>query len=388
MSDESFSSNQRYQTLVSHFTELDSTQKYLLNMKLVDLVDSEDVAIIFAASADHQTNGMGKGDRTWVDDKLTKSVAMSFLFLHPRKMVSRAPFITQILAISAIQALRSLVGEAGASLDTNSEDRLSIKWPNDIMIGKRKVAGIIAQIYPGNATMDAIIIGIGMNLETPAELLESMIQGSENRWPPTSILASLGVDLEGDVVRAQLLSAFAGNLAEYMRGSEGLLGEISKNQFGYEARIQFRKGDGSIVDGVHGGLDGKGGIVIVKDDGVGQTYYSGEICSYAVSGVCGHRICRYVGVCFLGTSRPCGFWGIGVAVVADAGSDGPQPVLDSPSQFRLGQVRPPRGHSGGVGDQPGSGRDGNPCVDSAAQVFPVDFEPWNGSGGFGGDQGE
>lgn len=97
------------------------------------------------ALAEHQTAGRGRLGRTWIDRPnrgLTFSVA-----LYPPQPVARWPELT----LAAAEAVAAAIGPAA-----------SIKYPNDVLVGGRKVAGILAEASA------RVVLGIGVNVgETP-----------------------------------------------------------------------------------------------------------------------------------------------------------------------------------------------------------------------------
>ena len=107
--------------------------------------------------ARHQTSGRGRRGSAWFaapGDALTFSILV-------RPQAPRA--LWPRLALAAGLAVAEAVEESGVSA--------GIKWPNDVWIGQRKVAGILVE-----ATADHVIVGIGLNVNTtsfPAELADS-----------------------------------------------------------------------------------------------------------------------------------------------------------------------------------------------------------------------
>ena len=251
---------------------VDSTQTYLLENMLEKakegwLSGSMDV---FAASANHQTMGRGKADRKWFSSTSHKCFALSILFPFPTTLVSRSPLITQLLALSAVEAIDGLVGAP----------HVRLKWPNDIIIEGRKVGGILAEMYPieEDAGLHAVIIGIGLNLDIPSEILESNITG-EGKWLPGAIRQLTDVDIDRTVLRDKILELFVPKVSDFLRSSGTLtpegLNSISSRQFLFGQTISFR--DGPVIHrGIHRGISDTGCLVL-DCFGVEKTLNSGEI---------------------------------------------------------------------------------------------------------------
>lgn len=103
---------------------------------------------------EHQTAGKGRRGRTWVSPA-GKSLAMSVI-LRPDIAPSRAPELTLVAAVALAQTLKDTGVEA------------SIKWPNDVQIAGKKVAGILTELSADVERVHFIVLGIGVNLNAEA----------------------------------------------------------------------------------------------------------------------------------------------------------------------------------------------------------------------------
>jgi BirA family transcriptional regulator, biotin operon repressor / biotin---[acetyl-CoA-carboxylase] ligase len=123
---------------------VDSTNNYLSNVTL-PLPEGSVVTV------HHQTNGRGLGKNTWESEpgkNLTFSIILTPLFLKAAQQF----YISKTIAL----ALSDFI-----SLYT---DRVSIKWPNDIYAGDKKIAGILIENTIEGANLKQSIIGIGINI--------------------------------------------------------------------------------------------------------------------------------------------------------------------------------------------------------------------------------
>ncbi len=124
---------------------------------------------------EHQTQGKGRRGRSWVSTP-GKSLAMS-LILRPEIPPARAPELTLVAAVALAETLRDSGVEA------------SIKWPNDVQIGGRKVAGILTELSADVERVHFVVLGLGVNLngeasEFPPELAEIATSVAMNRTSP------------------------------------------------------------------------------------------------------------------------------------------------------------------------------------------------------------
>lgn len=140
-----------------------------------------DLSLIFA---DEQTSGRGRAGRKWASPR-GSSISLS-LILRPRLSETESPSLfTGLAALAVVDALK------GVGL------RAQIKWPNDILLDHKKCAGILVEsVWTGDA-LDAVVIGLGINV-----LDEAVPPAEELLFPATSLEAAAGRPLDrGDLVR-------------------------------------------------------------------------------------------------------------------------------------------------------------------------------------------
>ena len=155
--------------------------------------DADEGAVVVA---EVQSAGRGRQGRSWVSKP--GNILVSVLF---RPNLETLPFISIIGGIAAARAVRKVTG-----LD------IKIKWPNDLMISGRKVAGILAEsTIAGNSVWYAVL-GVGMNVSLGTEQIEEI--------SPFAI--SLNAAVGEDVPREDLLRQFLMDLdALYLSLSKG-----------------------------------------------------------------------------------------------------------------------------------------------------------------------
>ncbi|HEV7863029.1 MAG TPA: biotin--[acetyl-CoA-carboxylase] ligase, partial [Acidimicrobiia bacterium] len=132
--------------------------------------------------ADHQTAGRGRLGRTWSAEPGT-ALLVSVL-LRPPLPISEVPVVLMAAGVAACDGVEAAAGF-----------RPQLKWPNDLVVGDRKLAGLLTESTPGEVT--AVILGLGVNVTAaayPAELAGTATSGEEEARRP--------------VDRADLLVAF------------------------------------------------------------------------------------------------------------------------------------------------------------------------------------
>lgn len=124
--------------------------------------------------ADEQTQGRGRLDRKWFTPK-NSAIAMSLIL---RPTAPMRPHLSRTVGLAALS-----IADACLSLGLSPQ----IKWPNDILLNGKKVAGILVETVWSGHDVDSLVVGMGVNVEKasipPAELL---------KFPATSLEEMLG----------------------------------------------------------------------------------------------------------------------------------------------------------------------------------------------------
>jgi BirA family biotin operon repressor/biotin-[acetyl-CoA-carboxylase] ligase len=136
---------------IRRFSELDSTNRYLLDEARAGAPDG------VVAVTDHQTAGRGRLGRRW-EAPAGANLLVSVL-LRPRIPIEELHLCTVAMALSA----RSACGR-GAGVEC------VLKWPNDVMVEEKKLAGILAETIPDGpdpGASRAVVVGLGVNVRWP-----------------------------------------------------------------------------------------------------------------------------------------------------------------------------------------------------------------------------
>ncbi len=127
-------------------------------------------------AAEEQTAGRGRLGRTWTS---VPGAALTFsVLLRPVTVpAARRGWLPLLAGVAVASAVRSVTGNR---VDNGGVGAL-LKWPNDVLVGERKLAGILAEQSPDAS---AVVIGMGLNVATPADALPVSPAG----LPATSLL--------------------------------------------------------------------------------------------------------------------------------------------------------------------------------------------------------
>ncbi|HKQ58040.1 MAG TPA: biotin--[acetyl-CoA-carboxylase] ligase [Candidatus Eisenbacteria bacterium] len=196
---------------------------------------------------DHQTRGRGREGRTW-HTAPGKGLALS-LVVHPdcdRRQGSMLPLVAGLALARALEGL-------GVSA--------TLKWPNDCLVGERKVAGILCESRRLPAGGDAVVMGVGVNVA----------QGREDFPPELSAVATSlaieGCDATREAVAAGFLNALEPLWTGFQEGGREAVLDAWRRRAGYWGRLVTVRTPSGPVQGVARDLSPDGGLVLTLEDG-------------------------------------------------------------------------------------------------------------------------
>lgn len=208
--------------------------------------------------AERQTAGRGRKGRTWVSPP-GENLAFSVL-LRPAIAVGAVPAITLATALACRDALATLDVEA------------SIKWPNDLLIDGRKVAGILSEMSLERGRIGQVVIGIGLNVNLdPASLEPPLCETA------TSLARVVGRRLDRAKVLASLLCRIEATLGELETfGFERLSARYCAHSATLGQRVRVLA-EGGTIEGRAIGLGARGSLLIESDSGEVREILSGDV---------------------------------------------------------------------------------------------------------------
>ncbi len=164
---------------IEHFDEIDSTNTWLAQRALEGAPEG------LVAVADFQSAGRGRLDRRW-ESPPGASLLCSIL-LRPNVAPDQLQLVVACVALAARAALVRLSGV-----------RPALKWPNDLIVGDAKIAGLLAEIVAVDERL-AVVVGIGVNLthEGPANVVSTSVRAESGvTITPPALLDILLDELE------------------------------------------------------------------------------------------------------------------------------------------------------------------------------------------------
>lgn len=207
---------------------------------------------------DHQTAGRGTKGRSWFDPP-GGSLLLS-VRLFPRVAPAALHRYTMALSVAAADACAEVAG-----VDVR------LKWPNDLFVGDRKLAGVLAESSVRGGAVDALVIGIGMNVNWPAELPEDLGE----------LAVALNHLAGHDIDRVALAASLVRCLDRELRALAADGGEVDLLEryrrrsatLGRQVRVELPDGPlfGEAVDVTDEGL------LVVEIDGVRQRFAAADV---------------------------------------------------------------------------------------------------------------
>jgi BirA family biotin operon repressor/biotin-[acetyl-CoA-carboxylase] ligase len=203
--------------------------------------------------ADSQTRGRGRRGHTWTSPP-SSNLTFSLL-LRPLIPAERVA----LLALVAGLAVRATVAaRVGANV--------AVKWPNDVVVGRRKVSGILVESRMSGSSVEAVVVGVGLNVH-----MEALPQELEQIATSLSLLGARGESREALLVA--VLAELEARLGRFVSlGLSPLVGELRA----HDALLD----EGIVVSGVRGagaGIDEDGSLLIRDAAGVVHKVNSGTV---------------------------------------------------------------------------------------------------------------
>ncbi len=228
--------------------EVKSTNTYLMQNK--------NTAHATCVAAHLQTNGKGRRGRTWVS-QLGASLTFSLLWRFQCGAAALSG-LSLAVGVALIRALNSLgVNDA------------QLKWPNDVLVDGKKLAGILIELQGDLEGPSAAVIGVGFNLNLPKNLLASIDQ-------PAIDLASVK-EIDQNILLGTLLKHLADVLSGFeAHGFIGLRDEWLRNHAYQNKPVRMLLPNGTAVQGVVQGVADDGILLVETALGL-QRFSAGEI---------------------------------------------------------------------------------------------------------------
>jgi len=238
-----------------YFDSIDSTQNQAL--KMADDPANNGTVIIAAK----QTGGKGRSGRKWVSPK--GGIWLSII-LHPKFDIS----ITTLFPIASALALSN-------TLEKTLKISPELKWPNDLTIKGKKVAGMLVDASLESNRIENLVLGIGINFDVDVKQIEKTLKGTSNFYGVTSLS-----EQKKKIKPIQLVQSF---LVEFEKIYDLLNTKQTKKIISEWTKRSSTIGKNVELDTIDGKIKGKAikidedGALVVSDNGKINRIIAGDI---------------------------------------------------------------------------------------------------------------
>jgi BirA family biotin operon repressor/biotin-[acetyl-CoA-carboxylase] ligase len=241
------------------FTSLESTNQTALKIAETSTASSNEIPDGTLVLADAQTQGRGRLGRRWISPPGVNLYAS--LILRPNIPIGDTPVTTCLAAVSAVQAVRAC---------THLE--AVIKWPNDVLIHEKKVAGILTELGAARNQVNHLVIGIGMNVNPDIEMLPDEIRATA-----TSLKAECGQTVNRNKLTAEFCNKFEENYTKLLEdGPAPIIMQFRSFSTTLGKRVRVTT-PGRTVEGWAEEVDPHGALILRTEGQTREVVHSGDV---------------------------------------------------------------------------------------------------------------
>lgn len=204
--------------------------------------------------ADTQTAGRGRRGRAWASPP-GENLYVSFV-LRPAVALADAPSLSLVAGLAVAEAVALHAGGAA----------VRVKWPNDVRVGGKKLAGVLLEASLRGAELAWLVLGVGVNVRgaAPPAGVEDLA---------TTVRMVRGEDVSRAAVLASLCERLEARVGDFERGGFAALREaVAARCETLGTRVRVAE-----VEGVAEALDADGALVVRRDDGARVTVRVGDV---------------------------------------------------------------------------------------------------------------
>lgn len=213
--------------------------------------------------ADMQTAGKGRRGRKWQSPSGINTYFT--ILLKPSFTPDKASMLTLVMALSVAEAIEEI-----------TELKADIKWPNDIVVNKRKVVGMLTEMSttPEMDEIQYVVVGVGVNVNnSSAEEFPEEI-----RQTATSLKIESGQQINRAILLEHILARFEHNYEKFERTLDlsELIVDYQKHLVNVDAQVRVLDPAGEYT-GISRGINKTGELIVEKEDGGVVNVYAGEV---------------------------------------------------------------------------------------------------------------
>ena len=216
--------------------------------------------------AEEQTDARGRRGRSW-QAPAGSNIYFS-LVLRPEFPAERASMLTLVMATSVARAVREQCGL-----------KAEIKWPNDIVINKRKVCGILTEMTLEARAIGYVVVGVGINVnqqEFPEDIRETA----------TSLSRESGTMFSREELLQKIMEFFEADYENFLKTEDmsSLMEDYNAWLVNRDSQVKVLEPAGEYVGTAHG-INENGELLVERENGQLEAVYAGEV---SVRGIYGY----------------------------------------------------------------------------------------------------
>ncbi len=225
-----------------YFEEIDSTNSYLLYKS--NSIDISGTTVL----AEFQNRGRGRLNRVWTSDT-GQNLTFSILFVKNQTIFQNLNYLNFSASLAVASSIENLY-----PLKTE------LKWPNDILISRKKTCGILVETTTSKGAIERVVVGIGINVN------QSHFKGEYN-YPPTSLRIELGKEVERERLLAEVLNNFEYYVNKLKSDKHHIINDWKAKCKMIGEKISIKQGD-QIKFGVFEDIDENGFLLLKTKNGI------------------------------------------------------------------------------------------------------------------------
>jgi BirA family biotin operon repressor/biotin-[acetyl-CoA-carboxylase] ligase len=206
--------------------------------------------------AEKQIKGRGRKDRVWYSSK-DLNLTFSILLTERKLLQNKFNFIVFASALAVALSIENLF-----------QLKAELKWPNDVLINGKKIAGILIESSSKGNKIEKIVVGFGINVN------QTLFQGNFN-IPPTSLKSEVHQIVEREMLLAEVLNLFEEYLEKVISDTKWILKEWIERCRMIGEKISVADGD-EIRYGIFDDID-KDGFLLLKSKNKIEKIYTGDV---------------------------------------------------------------------------------------------------------------
>lgn len=203
--------------------------------------------------AEKQTNGKGRLNRTWISSK-GQNLTFSILLTKVNSLLQKVNFINFAASLSISYALENLY-----------QLKPDLKWPNDVLVNKKKIAGILLESSLKSNKIERLVVGIGLNVN------QNLFKG-DYAIEPTSVRIENGDLVEREKLLAEILNNFENSLTKIKESQSSILNDWKERCNMIGEKIEIVQGDKSLY-GTFDDIDYDGFLILNTKTGYERIHF-------------------------------------------------------------------------------------------------------------------